>query len=781
VRLARHGWRIGSIVGTKTPEHGVRPGAQDGVREPFEPGFPLVEAKLHPPTPRPGFVPRTRLIRLLKAEPRPPVVSIIAPPGYGKTVLLAEWAAREDRPVAWLTLDEFDNDPSVFLAYLAVAIDRISPIDGSIRTAILAPESRLLGAAVPRLAAELHRIGRPVVLVLDDAHRLVSSTCLDALALLLDHLPPGLQVALAARTAPDLPLGRLRAQRDLLEIATDDLALDLGETSALAAAAGDQLDPDEARDLAERTEGWAAAIYLATLARKRTGLRPSPNVLGSVDYIAEYLRSEFLSDVGADNLAFLARTSILDVVEPPVAEAVSGMPGAAARLQALLGANQLIGQVAGAGAAYRYHTLLRDYLADDQERQEPGSTARLHRRAAAWYADTGRMELAIEHGFKGQDTDAMAAYLTAALLPQLYAGHGDRLERWLGWFNGNDFLRHPPLAVSGAWIHILYGRPEPAIHLADLVERAMFSGDPGDGSATFESSKAILRAVMARHGPRAMLADASLAVDAESPGSPWRSNALLMLGSAHRLLGDAAAADVAFADAVGAGAMAGAMGAWASRASLAMARRDWAAAERFARESHAIRARAHLGSILPALLTHAVAARVAIHHGDHARAREELLRAQVIRHLATWAAPWFSVEALLELARAYLALSDTPGARNVVSEAETIVRRCPDLGVANMELAEMRERLNRASAGSTGSTALTTAELRLLPVLSTPLTFKEIGDRLFLSHHTVKTQAISIYGKLGASSRSEAVERAIDLGLLEPFPGVPPSRRPAQA
>jgi LuxR family maltose regulon positive regulatory protein len=747
------------------------------MRMAFAPAFPLVEAKLHPPKMRPGFVPRTRLVRLLRAEPRAPVVSIVAPPGYGKTVLLVEWTARDDRPVAWLTLDEFDNDPSVFLSYLAVAIDRISPIDGSIRTAILAPASRLLAAAVPRLAAELHRIGRPAVLVLDDAHRLENPTCLDALAALLDHLPPGLQVALAARTTHGMPVGRFRVERNLLEISRDDLALDAAETKALVSGVGEQVSPDEARVLADRTEGWAAGIYLAALARKRSDPRPLPSVSGGDDYIAEYLRSEFLSDVGGDDLAFLARTSILHVVEPPVAEAVSGLPAAAARLQRLMGANQLIGEVAGAGAAYRYHTLLRDYLEAEQERREPGSTARLHRRAASWYADAGRMELAIEHGFKGHDTDATAAYMAAALLPQMYAGHGDLLERWLGSFQEHDFLRHPPLAVIGAWIHLLHGRAEPAEHLADIVERAVFEGDPGDGSATFQSSRAILRAVMVRNGPQDMLENARFAVDNEPPGSPWRANALLLLGSAHRLVGDDAAADAALAEAVGAGAMAGAMAAWASRAGLAIARRDWGAAAVYARESQGVLARAQLDSILPALLTHAVAARVAIHHGDIARARDELVRAQVIRHLATWAAPWFSVEALLELARAYLALSDAAGARNVVSEAESIVRRRPDLGVLNTELAEMRERLNGAAADRAGSTALTTAELRLLPVLSTPLTFKEIGDRLYLSHHTVKTQAISIYGKLGASSRSEAVENAIELGLLEPFPGVPPSRR----
>jgi LuxR family maltose regulon positive regulatory protein len=207
-----------------------------------------------------------------------------------------------------------------------------------------------------------------------------------------------------------------------------------------------------------------------------------------------------------------------------------------------------------------------------------------------------------------------------------------------------------------------------------------------------------------------------------------------------------------------------------------MARSDWSAAERFAQESEAIVTRAQLAHILPALSTYAVTARIAIHRGDLARAREELVRAQLVRPLATYAAPWVSVGALLELARAYLAIADPAGARNVVAEAEAIARRRPALGILNARLAEMRRRLRDAASTLAGSSALTAAELRLLPILSTPLTFKEIGERVFLSPHTVKTHAISIYGKLQASSRSEAVEHAIELGLLEPFPGLSPAR-----
>lgn len=621
----------------------------------------------------------------------------------------------------------------------------------------------------------MHRIGRPAVIVLDDVHRLLDRTCLDALASLLDHLPPGIRVALVARTMPDLPFGRWRVAQSLLEIGRDDLAFDPDEARALTSAAGVELDTRAAQALVTRTEGWAAGLYLSTLARKRSGSEDTvAAATGPSRYIADYLRSELLADLPTDDVTFLTRSSILDVLQPQVVEAIVGLPGAASRLDRLAASNQLISSV---GGAYRYHNLLREFLQAELDRLEPGLAPTLHREAASWYAASGRTELAIEHAFRCDDPDIAAALVTAALLPQMYTGHADRLDRWLGTFDDRAFQRRPPLAVSGAWIHLLHGRPEAAEHLADIAERSSFTGDPGDGSASFESGRSLLRAVMARHGPEDMLANATQAVSAERPDSPWRTNALLMQGSAHLLLGNGRSAEAALEEAIEAGGMAGAMVAWASRAGLAIARGDWRAAERFARESRGILVRAQLGDLAASLMTHAVAARIAIRHGDLARAHEELVRAQLVRPLATHALPWFSVGVRLELAHAYLALSDTAGARNVVAEAEAIARRRPALGVLNDRLTEMRQRLVDVSATLAGSSALTIAELRVLPILSTPLTFREIGERMFLSPHTIKTQAISIYGKLQASSRSEAVERAIELGLLEPFPGIAPARR----
>jgi LuxR family maltose regulon positive regulatory protein len=736
----------------------------------------LVEAKFRLPVPHESTVSRERLTGLLLAEPRPSTVVIVAPPGYGKTVLLADWAARETRDVAWLTLGEYDNEPSVFFTYLAAAIDRIGPIDPGIAAALATPGSRILATAVPRLATELHRRRRPAVLMLDDVHRLTDRTCLDALAALLELLPPGFQVAMAARTTPDLPFGRLRANRQLLEIGRDELAFEAKETELLAAGAGFPLSPDEARTLAERTEGWAAAIYLASRARGRRAPRVAEmgDVSGRESYIADYLRSELQPILDDDDLALLTRTSILDGVESKMAEVVAHVPDAQGRLRRLADANLLIGELTGPEPSYRYHHLLRDYLRGELERREPGAVLELHGRAAAWYSETGRPELAVEHAIAGGDVDTAALLVERATLRTYLEGHGDRLERWLASFDDAAFERRPGLAVGAALVHALSGRPEAAEHLADIVEHSTFSGVPANGSASFESSRAMLRAAMVRNGPDDAVANAAFAVAAEGPESPWRTVACEVLAVGHVLRGDASEADAVLAVAVDAAPDSGsdAFFALALRASLAMARRDWGAAARYAHESHERFGKMEFDAVASSVLVHAVAARVAIHRGDLRRGREELVHAQLVRPLASHALPSAAVVALMEVVRAYLAIADPAGAGSAVSEAERILQRRPDLGVLGEQVADLRRRSRGSAQALPGPSTLTPAELRVLPMLSTHLLFEEIGVRLHVSRHTVKTQTASIYSKLGVSSRSEAVDRAIEIGLLEPFPGL---------
>jgi LuxR family maltose regulon positive regulatory protein len=697
-------------------------------------------------------------------------------------VLLADWAAHQQRDVAWLTLGEFDNDPSVFLTYVAAAIDRVEPIDPSFGRALAAQGTRILAETVPRLASELHRWRRPGVLVLDDVHRLEDRTCLDALASLLGHLPPGFRVVIASRTTPDLPVGRLRANRALLEIGKDELAFDAQEAEALAAAAGLRLSRDQARALAERTEGWAAAIYLAALAHERdaTHIVGAGEVSGRDGYVAEYLRSELRPILDDLDVTLLTRTSIVDVLEPGLAEAVSALPDATARLRRLAHANLLIGELPGTAPSFRYHHLLRDYLEADLERREPGSRHELHRRASAWYLDAGRPELAIEHSIASGDTDAAAVLVEGATLQLYLLGHGDRLTRWFRAFDDEAFTRRPTLAVGAALVFALNGQPDEADRMAEIVERSTFDGEPANGSASFESARSMLRAIMVRRGAADAFQNAAAAVAAEPAGSPWRTLALEALAQTHVMLGDVAAADAALAEAVDAAPPGGsyAFFALALRASIAMGDGDWERAAEYARESHRRIDRVQLGAAASTTLVHAVAARVAIHHGDLAHGREELVHAQLVRPLASHALPPTVIVALLEVARAYLAIADPAGAGSAVAEAEWILQRLPDLGALAQQLAEVRERVHGASATFALPSTLTPAELRVLPMLSTHLMFEEMADRLHVSKHTVKAQVVSIYGKLDVSSRGEAVDRAIEIGLLEPFSGLRFAGRP---
>jgi LuxR family transcriptional regulator, maltose regulon positive regulatory protein len=365
-------------------------------------------------------------------------------------------------------------------------------------------------------------------------------------------------------------------------------------------------------------------------------------------------------------------------------------------------------------------------------------------------------------------------------LPTFYGGQSATVDRWIQAFDTATLERHPALAVIAGWLHLLNGRAEDADRMADIADRSTISGPPGDGSASFESQRAMLRAIMARRGPEDVLENAQLSASQEPPQSLWRANALWLLGSAQRLLGETEAAAAAFVDAVAAGAASGgtAAVAMAYQAVMAIEQGDWTAAGDHARRSRTELVRARFEEILPSLIVYAVGARVAVQRGERELARKDLVRAQVVRPLASRAAPWFAVEALLQLARAYLALSDTAGAQLVVREAEQIARQRPQLGTLTASLQAMRRQLADAGGTLVGSSTLTAAELRLLPLLPTYLSFQDIADRLLVSRNTVKTHALSIYGKLQASSRGEAVERAVQIGLLEPYPALEATARP---
>ena len=383
---------------------------------------------------------------------------------------------------------------------------------------------------------------------------------------------------------------------------------------------------------------------------------------------------------------------------------------------------------------------------------------------------SGRTERSITTPAATDDRTLAARIVAVSSFPPRTDGPTDA---WLARRGSVLIEKYPPLAVVAAWRNLLSGHADEAIEMADLADRATFDEMPADGSASFESQRARLRAVMARRGPRAMLEDARRALSDEPPRSPWRAVAFVLIGQAHAALGDAEAADTAYRDAIMTGtsfAPAPAVLALAGRASLRVDQGNWGAADAFIHDSRIQLFRADLGQTAAAVLIHAVDARVALVRGDLARAYEAFARGQSVAPMATHAMPYLSVEGLLHLAQAALGCSEVGTAQTILRQSEQILRRRPDLGSLTAKLTAVRGQVEEASSSLVGSSMFTPAELRVLQFLSTHLSFQDIGDRLSVSRNTVKTHAMSIYGKLWASSRNEAVERAVQLGLLEPNP-----------
>jgi LuxR family maltose regulon positive regulatory protein len=370
------------------------------------------------------------------------------------------------------------------------------------------------------------------------------------------------------------------------------------------------------------------------------------------------------------------------------------------------------------------------------------------------------------------DETRMAA-LIARSGQQLYAtNRSTTIEAWIDWLEHNGTPeRHPAAATLAALYRALTGNATDAERWADAAHRATVDEQPPDGSPSVNAWRALLRAVLCRDGPAAMFKDASEAVDTLGSMSPLRPAALTFLGIAELLVGNDVAADQRWEDAVDLGlqmAAPAAAAAAAERSVLAIRRGDWVAADELSRASRAINESFGIEEYATAALLAAGAARIAAHQGDAANAKREIARASRLRPQLTRAMPYLAVQTRLELAAAQLAIGDIVGARLLGREIADVLRRRPDLGVLNDEAEALAARSRLASSTEASAPSLTTAELRLLPLLPTHLSFREIGDELHLSANTVKTQAISIYRKLGVVSRSDAVARATETGLLQP-------------
>ena len=693
------------------------------------------------------------------------MVCVTAPAGYGKTTLLAQWAQAEDRPVAWASLGRYDDDPVVLSTVLAAAFARISPD----HSALVAASVDAPGQAAHSLAAALAASPGPFVLMLDDLHELRSPACHDALCAAISGIPPGSQLVAASRAdQPHLP--RLRASGDAVEIGRDDLALDVAGARQVFAEAGVDISDERAAEVTARTEGWPVGLYLtAVIARHGGG--PGAAVPGDDRYIADYLYRESLISLPEHTRCVLRRTAVLDRMCAPLVDAVLAGTGGQGHLQGLEASNSFLVPLDRQREWFRYHGMYREFLLGELRRVEPEVIPDLHRRAADWHENTGSPALAIEHLLSTPERDRCARLVTGSVRPTYMAGQVSTVRRWLSALGEPAVEDSPPLAVLAGWITASTGQVLPAQRWAAVVEAASFGDQMPDGTASFDSARAMLRAAVCPSGPRQMMADARVAMAQEPPWSPWRDTALVLAAHAHLLAGDPDTAGELFAETVTVGAALGntetVVDAAAELAVLSMdGGRFTDAAEHVGRALDVIH-RHRLHSYPASVLAFAAAARLAVHRGDLAAADTQLARAMRARASCTVVLPFRAVQSRLQLATLHSTRGDQGAARLLMREIDEVLRSRPALGALVDRVATVRDAASRtAQVGASGVAPLTGAELRVLPYLQTHLTIREIGTRLFVSRNTVSSEVASIYRKLGVSCRNEAVEQATRIGLL---------------
>lgn len=748
------------------------------VHEAIQPFMTVSASRAILPQIRTGSVVRASLVDRLIAT-REQVVVITAPAGYGKTTLFGQWGEREAR-VAYLRLDAGHADPMRLLGHLAQAFAEAGAIPVDHLPVVAAPHGALDVTILDRLTMALDEAasgdeGQPALVMVDDFHVLDGSASRDALAWFIDRLPRQVRLALAGRTKLGHPLARLRAERRVLEVDRTDLAMGTQEVLLLAAGADVTITTEEADALIAETEGWPVAIYLALRARASdvTAGRPRRPFRGSAHTIAEYMRDELVSPLDAETQTWLTRSAVLEQMTGPSCDRVTGTIGSLRRLRELERVNQLVIPVDDDRTTFRFHHLFRELLCDALETREPGASARLGIEAARWHEEQGDPVQALDHAHRAGDLDELARLIERYGVALHQRGLLDSLSRWLQVFDRDGLRdRYAGVAVVGAWSEALHGHTAQAMTWLAAAEQAPDRGPMADGSITKAAWVAGVRMGMMPAGIKAFQADVDAVLAGLSATGPMvvlRLHAPVLRGLVE---GDLEAAERGAAHglevALGRHLWPAAIILNGLRASVALRRGDLGLASAQVSQGLRILEQVQLRDYVTSGPLLAAAARVAVAEGRLRDARDHIAAVSRLRPQLTAALPLLAVMVRVDTIAACLALGEWGAARALNSEITEIASIRPDLGALVEEIERVSDRVRSLRGHAVGPWTLTSAELRLLAYLPTHLTFREIAERMHLSPHTIKTQAMSIYGKLEASSRREALERAVEVGLLAP-------------
>jgi len=734
----------------------------------------VIATKLFRPDLWQQTVERKRLHDLLRQGNALPLTLVVAPAGWGKSTLVADWLVRDRIAAGWVSLDGGDDDPKRFWRYLLLAAEQAGSAAGTAaRRRLDAAGSDVLRDVLPTFVNELATAETPLVLVLDDYHMITSAQVHASVAALLDRCPPRLHLMLITRTDPPLPLSRLRVRGGLAEVRAEDLRFSPGEAlDFFSGRLGPLLSEHDVLRLLARTEGWAAGLQLAAL-RLRDRADPSAFIerfTGADWHIVSYLGEEVLASQPPEIREFLLQTSVLNRMCAPLCDALTGRTDGAGLISEIYRANLFLIPLDDERRWFRYHHLFGGLLRHELARTAPERVSALHRRAAQWYAGHGDAAEAIGHAIASGD-ESLSDRLVAANWRQPFnAGQLETVRMWLDALPAELVAADASLSAARVWVALDTGR----------LEEVGAALNAAEASVPPDTQLMVLRALhMYKAGD---VGGAAARLREISPGAddPFIATVHRLVGGISWLwLGDADRARELLVEAARRAEADGNRLAYiyaeGCRALLAVNRGDLALADSLVADAEAAVGQtlsdSHFVAMFPAL----------------ARGRLALKRAD-------WVTAWHAATAAVELGRRgagrvelaaalltaaaagrICADSPIPGAATgdeidpgaLAGEARGILRHCADPGPLVATWLAEEQRAEAARTRQDGLIEqLTDRELAILRLLPAPASLRELAAELFVTPNTLKTHLRAIYRKLGAESREEAVISARERGLL---------------
>ena len=714
---------------------------------------------------------RPRCTDVLRGS-RPRLVLLAAPPGFGKTTLLAQWREVDSRAFACVSLDPGDNDPVTFWSYIVQAIRHAVPEWGAnALSALRKPRADVVDAVVPAVLRDLEAMSEELVLVLDDYHEITNRSCHDSLDFFLERIPSNVTLALSTRSDPPIPMGRLRALEELLELRAVDLSLTESESATfLNEILHLGLPAELLGALQERTEGWPVGVHLAAMSLPREADRAGfvARFGGASRHIVDYLTEVVLDTLSEEQHQFLLETSVLDTMCGPLCDAATGRQGSAEVLVELERANLFLIPLDDRREWYRYHELFADVLRNRLLQCDPELARAVHERVSEWLGREGDRHEAVRHAVAANALESATALVLEDWRPSLEQDDAAAIMRELEELPGPDDEHDERLDVARAWALSTLNRREDSLAALESAESARLER-PMPCGLPLEAATALTRACFPWGDSAGMLGAAERASellgDTFSIGRPV---SLLALGWARRFKGEHEAARAPL-----------------EQAAFLAARSDqWLVAgiakamlARIALETGDVDAAAvAAGRALSTLEVHGVADEpgagiahvalgAALARGSELEEAAELLD-RGVANLRARGQPLDIADALLVSAPVCRALEAPAPARARLEEVRKLLAGCPDPGVLSTRLVEVAHALTPAHRRIEGDSDLTERELEVLRYLAEGLSKREIGKELYLSINTIHSHTRSIYQKLRVSSRQEAIARARELGAL---------------